>query len=95
MNLEISEKAKKYLTKKSAKTVTVGLIIAGCCVEIGEPAISLGQPKDDVAKYDFFEVDGYGVYFFKNPSLVDGNVTLDTSKFLGIESLSIKGVKYM
>ena len=95
MNLEISDKARKFLDKKSASVITVGLIIAGCCVEIGEPVISIGVPKDDPSKYDYFKVDDYEVYFFKKPSLIDGNVTIDTHKFLGMESLQVKGVKYM
>lgn len=94
MILEISDKARAFLKRKKASEVTVGLIIAGCCVEVGEPNVTIGKPKDEVEKYDIFDMDDYTVYFFKNPSLKDGTVVIDTSKFIGIESLSVKGLKY-
>ncbi|MBS7525451.1 hypothetical protein KHM83_02025 [Fusibacter paucivorans] len=95
MQIEISEKAKNYLDKKKSNILTVGLVIAGACVEIGEPNVTIGEPKDDVSKYDVFNVENYTVYFYKNPSLKTDTVTIDTSKFLGMESLSVKGLKLM
>jgi len=94
MKIEISDKAKAFINKKKATTITVGLVIAGCCVEIGEPNVTVGAPQKDKDKYDFFEVEEMQVYFFKNPSLKDGKVLIDTHKFLGMESLTVKGLKY-
>ncbi|MDK2866351.1 MAG: hypothetical protein PWP51_2287 [Clostridiales bacterium] len=95
MQIEISEKARLYLDKKNAKILTVGLVIAGGCVEIGEPNAVVGEPKDDVRKYDVFNVEDYTVYFYKNPSLKSDTVTIDTHKFLGMESLAVKGLKLL
>jgi hypothetical protein len=95
MQIEISEKAKAYLSKKNASVLTVGLVIAGACVEIGEPNVTVGEPKDEIGKYDVFNVESYTIYFYKNPSIKNETVTIDTSKFLGMESLTVKGLKLM
>jgi len=94
MKIEISDKAKAFINKKKSSSVTVGLVIAGCCVEIGEPNVTVGEPQKDKDKYNYFEVEDFNVYFFKNPSLKDNKVIIDTQKFLGMESLTVKGLKY-
>lgn len=88
MEIIISDKAKQYLEKKNAKTITIDLYIAsGCCIEIGEPTVSLGEPKEKIGKFEKFDVDEYTIYLFKGANFKNDIVNIEYKKFLGRESL--------
>lgn len=95
MNITLTDKAKKYLEKKNMSTVTVDLFVAGCCIEIGEPTVTIGKPKEKIEKFDKFEIDEYTIYLFKGADIKPRGLVINARKFLGMESLEVDGIKLM
>lgn len=95
MKIVITDKAKKYLDKKGGKVLTIDLLIAGCCIEIAEPIAKIGLPNNDQHKFDVLEVDGYTVYFLRGIDAIDDCLTVNISKFFGVEALEVKGIKLL
>lgn len=95
MKIVLTDKARSYLENKKANTVTIDLIIAGGCIEIGEPSVSIGQPLEGTDKFDRFEIEGYTVYLFKGADIRKSGLQIDIKKFLGMQSLNVTGIKLM
>lgn len=95
MNIRLTDKAKKYLEKKNMGTVTVDLFVAGCCIEIGEPTVTAGEPLEGMDKFDRFEIDGYTVYLFKGADVKNKGLVITAKKFLGMQSLEVTGLRLL
>jgi hypothetical protein len=95
MNITLTDKAKKYLEKKNAKTVTIDLYVAGCCIEIGEPTVRPGEPIKNMKKFDIFEFGGYTFYLFKGADVKKKGLVINAKKFLGMESMNVSGLRLL
>jgi hypothetical protein len=95
MKIKITDNAIKYLEKKKEKIITIDLFVAGCCVEIGEPIIKLGTPPQDLHKYNVFYEGEYTIYFYKGADVREEGITITLNKFLGMESLEVKGINLL
>jgi hypothetical protein len=95
MKISLTDKARSYLEKKNAQTVTIDLIVAGGCIEIGEPSVSIGEPLEGINKFDSFEIDGYTLYIFKGADIRKSGLLIDAKKFIGMESLKVTGIRLM
>ncbi|MDW7669082.1 MAG: CC/Se motif family (seleno)protein [Bacillota bacterium] len=93
MNIKIDSKAIKYIRSKDADTITVDLMVGGACIEVGEPIVYIGIPKEPVAKYTKHRISSIDVYLYKGAEPKVKSITITYKNFLGFKSLGVEGIK--
>ena len=93
MNIKIDSKAIKHIRSKDADTITIDLLIGGCCIEVGEPIVYTGMPKEDLSKYTKHKISSLDVYLYKGAEPKVKAITVTYKNFLGFKSLGVEGIK--
>ena len=93
MNIKIDSKAIKHIRNKDADTITIDLLVAGACIEVGEPIVYIGMPKDDLSKYTKHRISSLDVYLYKGAEPKVKAITVTYKNFLGFKSLGVEGIK--
>jgi hypothetical protein len=93
MNIKIDSKALEYIKSKDADTITIDLHVGGACIEVGEPIVYIGLPKEPVEKYNKHTVSSIDVYLYKGAEPKVKSVTVTYKNFLGFKSLGVEGIK--
>lgn len=91
MNIIIDERAKKLIYKKSVdKIITLGIYQPNnCWVQVQEPSVEIGRPKDDEKHYETLLVDEITVYCDKTIFNLNESVEIKVASYLGIKYLKV------
>lgn len=88
----ITEKAKRYINKKGKKIITVDLFLSNSWVDAALPYVYMENPKEDINKYNKFEVDDIIIYIYKCADTKRGRVIITLNSFLFFKSLEVHGI---
>lgn len=92
MEVVITEKAKKYIDKKNRKIITVDLFLSNSGIEAALPYVYMEKPKEDINRYDKFEVEDIIVYVYKCANTKRGKIIITLSSFFFYKSLEVEGI---